>query len=158
MTIVRERDSRIVVYMFDDSIEVSIGDRMVAGDIVALDIRSGTHEAVSADAPELFVGGALRYDGEWSIHNRAALDEHLTMLRKMETPKSISARQARLVLLGAGLLDEIEALLSTHRAYQIEWEYATEFDRDHPLIVEIATQLGLSDEEVDNLFIAGGTL
>lgn len=69
-------------------------------------------------------------------------------------PYKISIRQAKLALLGAGLLDDIEnAIASADRSVQISWEYATEFERDNPLILYFQSQLNLSKEQVDNLFI-----
>lgn len=74
-------------------------------------------------------------------------------------PESVTARQARLALLGAGKLDMIEAALaaipgSEGRAAQIEWEYALEIRRDSPLIGALAPLLGLTGEQVDDLFRA----
>lgn len=69
-------------------------------------------------------------------------------------PYKISIRQAKLALLGAGLLDDIEnAIASADRSVQISWEYATEFERDNPLILYFQSRLNLSKEQVDNLFI-----
>lgn len=69
-------------------------------------------------------------------------------------PYKISIRQAKLALLGAGLLDDIEnAMANADRSVQISWEYATEFERDNPLILYFQSQLNLSKEQVDNLFI-----
>lgn len=73
-------------------------------------------------------------------------------------PQSITARQARLVLLQADLLDNVEATLNTNRAWQIEWEYASEIERSHTLIVAMQQALNLTDEQVDNLFINGAKL
>ena len=78
-------------------------------------------------------------------------------------PSSVSARQARLALLGAGLLGDVEAALNSlsspeKEAALIEWEYATEIRRDSPLVVSVAVGLGLSCEQIDQLFIAGDGL
>jgi hypothetical protein len=35
---------------------------------------------------------------------------------------------------------------------EIEWEYASEFHRSHPLIVQLIPILGLTDEQVDNVW------
>ena len=67
-------------------------------------------------------------------------------------PQSITPRQARLKLLEVSLLDELEAVITTNRAWQIEWEYATEVKRDSPLIEAIATQAGLTSEQIDQMF------
>lgn len=73
-----------------------------------------------------------------------------------EEPKPIpvvTMRQARLALLGAGLLDAInEAVKSAGEAAVIEWEYAQEVRRDSPLIAQLAEGIKLSDEQIDELF------
>jgi hypothetical protein len=71
----------------------------------------------------------------------------------------ISPRQARLALLQAGLLDAVEAYISTQpRAVQLEWEYANEIRRDHALLTDAAAALGLSEAQLDELFIAAASL
>lgn len=70
----------------------------------------------------------------------------------------ITPRQARLKLLEVGLLDDLEAIISTNRAWQIEWEYATEVRRDSPLIDAIATQAGMTSEQIDQLFVEAAAL
>lgn len=74
-------------------------------------------------------------------------------------PEVVSMRQARLALLAAGLLDDVEAAISVGpRAAQIEWEYATEVQRDYGLVLEIAPVLGLTDRQLDDLFVAAASL
>ncbi|MCL2344806.1 MAG: hypothetical protein FWC58_03005, partial [Desulfobulbus sp.] len=74
-------------------------------------------------------------------------------------PSVVTARQGRLALLEAGLLDGIEAAIrEMPRAAQITFEYATEFARDWPLLLAVAEAANLSDEDVDNLFIRAATL
>ena len=71
---------------------------------------------------------------------------------------AITPRQARLKLLELGLLDNLEAIITTNRSWQIEWEYATEVERDSPLIDAIASQAGLTNEQVDQMFAEASTL
>ena len=73
-------------------------------------------------------------------------------------PDSITMRQARLQLLSAGLLDTINQALATNPAAQIEWEYATEVFRNNPLIASVQEQLSMTDEQIDQLFIAASKL
>ena len=73
-------------------------------------------------------------------------------------PSSITPRQARLKLLELSLLDELEAVITTNRAWQIEWEYATEVKRDSLLIDAIATQADLTSEQIDSLFVEAAKL
>ncbi len=72
-------------------------------------------------------------------------------------PPSITMRQARLALLSAGLLDQVEGAIGAlpepaRSTARIEWEYAADMKRDHALIASLAVGLGLSEEQVDGLF------
>ncbi len=75
-------------------------------------------------------------------------------------PAVITMRQARLALLGAGMLAAVDAAISSmpspmKEAAQIEWEFATEVRRQAPLILQLGPALGLTDAQIDALFIAG---
>jgi hypothetical protein len=74
-------------------------------------------------------------------------------------PVAVTPRQARLVLLQAGLLEQVEAAFDdmSHAAW-IEWNYALEVRRDSPLIAALAPALGLTDEQVDALFMQAATM
>ncbi len=65
----------------------------------------------------------------------------------------VTMRQARLALLAADLLDDVDAMvLQADREVKIDWEYATVVDRSSPLVIAIGSQLGLTDAEIDALF------
>lgn len=69
-------------------------------------------------------------------------------------PQVVSMRQARLALLAADLLDDVEAAISSaNRAVQIEWEYATVVERSSPLVFAIGGSLGLTESTIDDLFL-----
>lgn len=71
-----------------------------------------------------------------------------------QVPTVVSMRQARLALLGAGLLDDVQAAVEFgDRAMQISWEFATEVRRDDALVLGLAKSLNLSPDQVDDLFI-----
>lgn len=63
----------------------------------------------------------------------------------------VSMRQARLALLQAGLLNTVDAHM-TEPNQRIWWEYATTVERNHPMVVQVASSIGLSDTQVDDLF------
>jgi hypothetical protein len=68
-------------------------------------------------------------------------------------------RQARLALLGAGMLDDVEAAIAAApRAVRIEWEYATQIERASPLVAAIAAELDLDAPALDALFAAAAQL
>lgn len=71
----------------------------------------------------------------------------------------VSMRQARLALLQDGLLANVEAAIAaSDEATKIEWEYAQEVKRAHPLVAQIAIVLGLDDAALDSLFLRASSL
>ena len=79
-------------------------------------------------------------------------------------PQVVSMRQARLALLGAGQLAAVANAIhgiqdeQQKQAAQIEWEYATEVRRDHWLINGLAPALGMTQADLDNLFVSAAAL
>ena len=74
-------------------------------------------------------------------------------------PPMVTARQARLALLGAGLLSAVEAWIAAQgQAVQITWEYSMFYERNSPLIDAAASGLGLTSQQIDSLFIAAAAL
>ena len=75
-----------------------------------------------------------------------------------EVPQEITPLQSKLQLLEIGLLDEVEALVTADRKVQLYWEYASVIERDNEILLMMATQLGLTSEKVDEMFIAASKL
>lgn len=79
-------------------------------------------------------------------------------------PAAVTMRQARLALLGAGLLDDVDTAIAaipdetTRRAAQIEWEFSNEVQRNNSFTALLGAGLGLGSEQVDALFIQAATL
>ena len=73
-------------------------------------------------------------------------------------PEVITMRQARLQLLEVGLLDDVEALVALDRKSQIEWEYANEVYRQSTLVELLKEALSLTEEQIDDMFIAARKL
>lgn len=70
-----------------------------------------------------------------------------------------SRAQGQLALLQAGVLDALDAWVATQsRATQIEYAARGEWSRDWPLVATGATALGLTEAQVDDLFILAATL
>ena len=86
------------------------------------------------------------------------LDDALVGIPKLVNPLAVTMRQARLALLGAGLLDMVNTAISNMPgvegdAARIEWEYAHEVRRDSPLVSGLAAALSLTEEQLDQLFV-----
>jgi len=82
---------------------------------------------------------------------------------KARLPRVATARQIRLALLDAGLLDSVQTAFDDLKEplktkAQIEWEYATEIDKNSPLIQKLYPKLGLSEEQLDDLFVAASEI
>jgi hypothetical protein len=78
-------------------------------------------------------------------------------------PKRVTMRQARLALMQAGLLDNVQNAMAGMQgvegtAARIEWEYSNEMSHGQPLIVSMASVLKLTDADVDALFLTASRL
>ena len=79
-------------------------------------------------------------------------------------PQSVTMRQARLALLRAGLLDDVDAAIAAipdpvqRKAAEIEWEYATVIERNSSLVTSLAAGLGLTAADIDALFEAASRI
>ena len=75
------------------------------------------------------------------------------MRARNPVPQQVTMRQARLALLGAGLLDDVEMVIAAAgRAAQMEWEYAAVVDRSNPAVAAVQQQESLTDAQIDDLF------
>ena len=71
--------------------------------------------------------------------------------------------QARLALLDIGLLANVQTAINTlpepdKTKAQIEWEYSNALQRNNPFVTTLGTALGLSSDDIDNLFITASGL
>jgi len=74
-------------------------------------------------------------------------------------PESVSRFQARMALRQAGLFDAVEAMMAHPDTPIIAveaWQTAQEFRRISPTIAAMAQALSLTDEQLDDLFMAAG--
>jgi hypothetical protein len=72
-------------------------------------------------------------------------------------PASVTPYQARIAINAAGLRSAVEAAVaSADQGVKDAWEYGVEVRRDSPFIVAMQGGLGLTDAQVDALFIAAG--
>lgn len=90
--------------------------------------------------------------------------EYLQAIYKASIPTQVTMRQARLALLQAGLLDDIELAINNlenetvKRAVQIEWEYAQDIRRDWQALITITEAIDMTEEQLDELFLAASKL
>ena len=78
-------------------------------------------------------------------------------------PEKVTMRQARLALHKAGILSSVQSAIDDlpdpHRTEaQIEWDYSSEMYRHRDFVQMLGSQLGLTEEQIDDLFIQAATL
>lgn len=149
----------------DGVIYSHIGDAALEGGEVKLsgryafvsidDDKFGKNETASlllALAPHTYKGPAIRYLMGGSNYDP-----------ETQVPPSVTMRQARLALLGAGKLAAVTAALNAlpepqKTAAMITWEYSGEVFRNNGLVPQMAASLGMTDAQIDALFIAAAKL
>lgn len=109
------------------------------------DAPSAPGKIAERAAPELV-------DGVW--HERWTLVD----APPSPVPQLVEMAQARLALLQAGLLSQVDAAIDAipeaaqREAARVEWEYRTVVRRDSQLVISLGASLGLTGEQIDELF------
>jgi len=76
MKIVRNKVSKVVVYLFNDGDPCVIADSGMTGVVIAADIFSDTHEVIEGvTAPANWAGNEWTYDGYWSRKDGGTVKE-----------------------------------------------------------------------------------
>lgn len=104
-------------------------------------------------------------DGTWTMnYSVEKMTEEEIEAAKPPVPEKVTRRQARSALLLRGLLDQVDLVIaaipdvSQRRLAQIEWQDASEFDRNRALVIQIGTALGLDSKGLDDVFRLAATL
>ena len=85
--------------------------------------------------------------------------EEIAEANKPIIPSIITARQLRLQLVLNGFnLNAIDLIIDSlaepnKSIAKVSWEYATTFEREHQMLELIAQQLGITETELDTIFI-----
>lgn len=93
--------------------------------------------------------------------NQAAWEEHQ---RKLSVPQVVSRRQAKQALLLSGLFSNVQPAIddieddTERQMVQIYWDDATVFERSNAQLVGLGKTLGLTEEQIDDLFIQASGL
>ncbi len=85
--------------------------------------------------------------------------ELLVFLNPPVVIDSVSARQFKLQLLAAGLLDQVNAWVSSQsKTAQIAYEYSGSFVRTEPMMAAGFAAMGFTDQQIDDFFTAASKL
>lgn len=126
-------------------------------------------QRVQQTAPELTV--LDHWEQRWSVielyanqeDKDAAIAADTEAKRLAAVPQVVTMRQARLALLGAGLLPGVAAAINAlsspqKEAAQIEWEYSQTVERNREFVLLLGAALGLTALQLDSLFTAAAAL
>lgn len=94
-------------------------------------------------------------DYDYIVTNNLSIADYVAP--PVPVPTVVTMRQARIALSRSGKLAGVEQALANMTGQQgeearIEWEYATSFERNHPLVLALSQSLGLTETDLDNLF------
>ncbi len=98
----------------------------------------------------------IDFDDAATVGERAAAAAVLAALDPDATavPQSVTPYQARRALNAAGLRDQAEvAIAAASQDVRDAWDYATVVERNSPFITAVGGALGLSEAQIDQLFI-----
>jgi len=78
-------------------------------------------------------------------------------------PETVSMGQARIALHRAGLLVKVDAAIASlseplKTEAELAWQYSNEVERHNGLVSMLAPALGLSEEQLDQLFITAASV
>lgn len=99
------------------------------------------------------------YEGDCLIGDRRATDEEVAAWQSASNAArlasiAVSPWQIRKALNALGLRDSVEAAVAAgDQTVKDAWQYATEVRRDNPLVNGVATALGKTEAEIDELFL-----
>lgn len=105
--------------------------------------------------------GEITGKDDLSAQQKALLDLVLAVHdpRLTPVPSGVTPLQMRRALRQSGMRDQVEAyVLTLDPDSKDAWEWASVIERNNPIIVTGAVALGLSRDEMDDLFRLAGTL
>lgn len=114
--------------------------------------------------PNITTNQVLSWSSEtlsWNVRDKT--EEELRAEYIATVPVTVSMRQARLALLQQGLLESVNTALTAMEgvegeAARIEWEYATEVYMYSPLVQSLTNVLGLTQQQILELFSLASSL
>lgn len=91
---------------------------------------------------------------------RTTITDSGAVLVEATVPASVTRFQARAALHLAGLLPQVEAAVaaSNDMLAQLAWADALEFERASPTIAAIAAAIGLTEAQIDALFVTASQI
>lgn len=101
--------------------------------------------------------------GNWILEDEAIANGYKYKIQNINVPDEIPLWAFRSILKINGVSDQIPELINLlpepDKTISLEqWERANFINRNHPVIQSIGSALGMTSEEIDNIFISGYNL
>jgi len=99
----------------------------------------------------------LELPGVMRVFTEEAYNEMYQQELRDRLPSVASPLQIRLALIKLGMLDTVQSFITNLQEpaktiIYTEWEYATEINKNSNSIQSLASQLGLTSDDIDNIF------
>jgi len=130
-------------------------------------VIAGLFETAPKNEINHIVNGQIKpiYDIENDCIIEGATQEEVETYNKSLVPDSISQMKLRMQLILNGIsissiyamIDSIENQVQKELIYA-KWEYAVVFDRNDATLTQMAQMLGITSEQLDDIFINGNKL
>lgn len=133
------------IYQFD-------AQRYSTGAVMEIEDYEAAPQGWTRSEPQTVGNGEWAvFDGQWRVSTEGPKPA------KAQVPASITMRQARLQLHAIGKLTAVQDAINQlpeppKTSAQIEWDYAAVVERASPFVSLLTPALGLSDEQMDDLF------
>jgi hypothetical protein len=116
-----------------------------------------THGLYEAPAKDVF--GVLTQ--QWEVYPLPA--EVVAANQRAQIPQVVTMRQARLALHKSGMLTAVDAAIDAQpepakTEAKLDWEYAQTVDREFGLVPAMAAAMGLTEKQIDDLFVLAASL
>lgn len=127
-------------------------DEIRAPDIIFPRHVLGAWEIVESELPPGFSPAAYEWDG--TALTARPLDAAVAV------PESISPRQFRQALNHFGFRQRVDSAVAASNDQDLKdwYEYTSEFQRHHPKVLTMAAALSFNDDQLDQVWIYGGSL
>ena len=143
----------------NDNPEVSFPKNPSAAILADYNVYPYETDNISPDTTIIESTFFYELNGQWrkGFNARAVTDD------EKRAEMIVSPRQARLALNAAGLLTSVETAINNMNdpektIVSLEWEYATRIERTSSWVISMGTALGLTETELDQLFITAAGL
>jgi len=105
------------------------------------------------------IGDIVRTAGGAEFYWTQPMADYVATSPTPGVPQVVTRFQARAALLNAGLLDDAAAAVAQADAFtQLVWNEASEWRRDNQRLIALATAIGLTSGQIDDLFRAAADI